>query len=329
MNNMIFKIIKTEGIKILFPMIINGIHYLFCKYILRQNFIIKNIHRSKMQLNLKDNGIARALAILGTREKEHIYILDKILKGNENILDVGANIGYYTLLMARRVPSGKVYAIEPCPVNYINLVDNIQLNAYDNILFYNLGMSDKKGNAKMYLSKLSNVHTMLPKDVTNQMSGKSIQIQTTTPSNFINKLQPIHLLRMDIEGYETKVLKDIADNCKVYPKILFEVHAGKYNEENNLNKQLEKLFKLGYYFKYMASGQRDTFLHNGYSYIEKIPTDGTIRYIYENVKNEDALKLVNKCRTVLMVRREEKIKKENKEEISFCSLNGDTYLGDK
>lgn len=322
MTNMIRKIVKTEGIKILIPIFFNGIKYVFLRYILNEDYITKRIHGSKMQLNLKDNGIARALAILGTREKEHLYILKRELKNNMNVLDVGANIGYYTLIMKRLIGNGIVYAIEPCPINFTNLVDNIHLNKYDDINYFNLAISDKEGEAKLHLSNLSNVHTMLPNDVANQMNGTSIKVKTVTPTIFMKNIKkPIHLIRMDIEGYETKVLKDIADNSIVYPMILFEVHAGKYTKNNNLNIELKKLFKLGYYFKYMASSNNHIFGNYGYTYIKKIPTDGTVRHIYKNIKNEDGLKLINECRTVLLSK---KIKKEqleeNCEEFGFCPI---------
>ena len=287
-------------------MFINGIRYSVERYMLRRDYCVRSIHGSMMRLSLKDDGISRVLAVVGTREKEHLYILEKVLKKGMNVLDIGANIGYYSLILSRLVGNeGKIFAFEPEPVNYGHLKHNIKLNLYDNIFVYNAGMSNVSGKTTMYLSKLSNVHTLLPDDVQNQMSGKTIEVNITTPSKFIKNGKKINCFRLDVEGFEIEILRDVYRLVKdglSSPMLLFELHPAKYTEEHSLKREVKKLMDLGYRFKYMASSRKELFVDLSYEYEKKVYTDGMIRYIYKNVSNLGGLRLLHKCRTVLMVK---------------------------
>lgn len=62
------------------------------------------------------------------------------------IFDIGANIGYYTLLAESLVgPEGRVFAFEPHPENYEKLKENIEVNGYTNCYLINKAVSDKSG----------------------------------------------------------------------------------------------------------------------------------------------------------------------------------------
>ena len=86
------------------------------------------------------------------------------------------------------------------------------------------------------------------------------------------------------------------------PMLLFELHPAKYTEEHSLKREVKKLMDLGYRFKYMASSRKELFVDLSYEYEKKVYTDGMIRYIYKNVSNLGGLRLLHKCRTVLMVK---------------------------
>ena len=282
----------------------NSIVYVINKYVFFKKSMVKNIHGYKMRLSLTDPGISRALAIVGTREKETKYILEKAIHKDADVIDVGANIGYY-VLMERNLTNGMIYAFEPDIKNFADLNENILLNKADKIHCYHAAVSNKRGTATMHLSKLSNVHTLLPDDVLNQMSGETVKVKTIKLSKHIKEVlkKPIDLIRMDIEGYEVEVLEDVVEMVSkqiVKPAVLFEIHSQKYNEEHSLTKQLMRLMKLGYRYKYMASTHIDKFTERGYKPEAKLLTDGTVRYIFKDVNNSDALELVDYCRAVLI-----------------------------
>lgn len=289
-------------------MIKNIVVYSINKYVLRKKFMVKKIHDYKLLLSLDDPGIARALAVVGSREGETKFLLEKMLRSDSIVLDVGANIGYYTSMIAKRInkkSGGFIYAVEPDPTNFHRLKANLKLNKITNVNTYLYAMSNKNCISKLHLSNLSNVHTLLPNDVQNQMSGNTINVRTISLPSFVKKIgnSSIDLIRMDIEGCEVEVLDSLVSFVKKNnskPAVLFEIHSGKYNDKHSLVKQLKRLIKLGYKFKYMASSCPDLFEAYGYKHIAVIPTDGTTRYIYYNVKCNDGLKLITRCRAVVI-----------------------------
>ena len=72
------------------------------------------------------DGIGRALYVFRSRELDHKWMLDNELSSGNVVLDLGANIGYYAIMEARKIGgTGKIYAIEPDPRNIELLQKNI------------------------------------------------------------------------------------------------------------------------------------------------------------------------------------------------------------
>ena len=70
------------------------------------------------KLNLNDKGLSRTLILFGERELDHKIILEKVLKKNMKILDIGSNIGYYLLIERNLIGrKSKIIAVEPVPVS--------------------------------------------------------------------------------------------------------------------------------------------------------------------------------------------------------------------
>ena len=237
--------------------------------------------------------ISEVKSVYGTRE----------IKENEVIIDVGANIGYYSIMLANIVGSnGKIYALEPEPTNYQTLKKNITLNKLENIIEpYQMGASDTNSPRFLYRSKYSNMHSfILPEnDILDIKNPKSqIEIKMTNLSDFISNKEPIDMLRMDIEGYEVEVLLGLQDAIKNNTwtgKILFECHFKKYNETHNIKNKLEFLFDNGYKTRYVTStDERKPRIRNlGYKPIKIIQTNDTrFRGIYENISNPDTIQLI-------------------------------------
>ena len=122
-------ILNKRGIVSLFNSIINFVQYLFYKFILSSKYLKKKIYNFKMYLNLHDKGISKTLILFGERELDHKIILEKVLKKNMSIMDIGSNIGYYVLLQRNIIGSdAKIIAIEPIPQNIEFLKKNLELN---------------------------------------------------------------------------------------------------------------------------------------------------------------------------------------------------------
>jgi len=163
-----------------------------------------------------------------------------IPKRGQVVIDVGASVGDYALLCARLVgKKGKVLAFEPNHQLFELLEKNKLLNSFNNLLIFNLALSNRNGIIEMRRG-LGFLDSLVFK-------GKiafSYKVKTTKLDNVINKvkLKKIDLIKIDVEGAEELVLRGASHTIKTFkPKILLEVHS------NALKKEcLNFLKKFGY-----------------------------------------------------------------------------------
>ena len=142
-------------------------------------------------------------------------LFESLLQPGMVVVDVGAHIGYFTLLAARRVgPTGKVYAFEPVPYNYNLLVKNIALNGYENIVPVQKAVSNKVGAATFYLHPNQVGHSFYPETL--GRSKTAITVETTTLDQFLAEQgwPPVQMVKMDIEGAEPAALEGMAEVLK-------------------------------------------------------------------------------------------------------------------
>jgi FkbM family methyltransferase len=186
--------------------------------------MIKNILNSKMLLSPNDYGIHKELFLDGIREPIATKFIQQILKKEDVVLEIGANLGYYALIEAKKCK--KIYAIVPAPKNIISLKKNIKLNNYKNIKVYNMALGDENKMAKMYLSSKCNWHSFYK-----QSGNEVIEIKMSTTDNFLEKKEKPNFLRMDVEGYEYNIIKGMKKTLEYINRMFIELHSDIMKEE--------------------------------------------------------------------------------------------------
>lgn len=191
----------------------------------KEKIVVKDFQGIKMFLDLRDGGISTDLALDGIREPESTRIIQQTLKTGDVVVDIGANIGYYALMEARLVgKEGVVYGIEPSPKNINLLKKNIKLNNFKNLKTYQIGIGDKKGTAKMYVSPHSNLNSLVRQK--NRKIINTIDIEVRTLDDFLKDKKYPDLIRMDVEGYEYSIFKGmkkiLSDERQL--KLFIELH---------------------------------------------------------------------------------------------------------
>jgi FkbM family methyltransferase len=263
-----------------------------------KELVLKRIEGHRMYIDRSDPGISRTLRRFKWlrkwyREPEFMDIVNKEVSTDMVAFDLGANIGYVTLLMARNVGSaGRVYAVEPSPRNFEILKKNIEINNYTNrVDIYQMAISSSNGEAQFNLSGASNLHSF----VRSVHSEHEINVRTVTLDEFFkDKLVP-NFIKMDIEGAEVEALEGMLEILKRRQdvmKILIEVHQMYYSETRDFGRQLERLFGAGFVPKYVVStGSKYPrfFKDRGYNPVKIYKSGEWTRGLYVNVKQEDVI----------------------------------------
>ncbi len=265
--------------------------------------IQKDFGEHKMYLIKGDPGISKTLQKphgYKKREIEFMTLIREQLKAGEIACDIGANIGYATLIMAKLVgKSGHVYAIEPDPKNIKVLRQNIELNKYsERVSLYHLGISDTDGKLPFARSRKSNLGSF--GKVKNRIGTVTVDVQTID-SMFANKENLPTFYKMDVEGHEVKVLRGMRKTAKRSPKdtkILMEVHPQLFNSGDlNFEPELRAMMDLGFRFKYVISAaiaQPQLFKDRGYKPKRVYESSGWHRGVYDDVTDEDAIYFCSK-----------------------------------
>ena len=287
-----------------------GAQYLVC-LALKRDLMLTRVHGNKMYLNLRRPGISKALAIMGTREELQTEIFKKELKKGMVVVDLGANIGYYTLMAASIVSeSGKVYAIEPFPLSFEMVVKNVEINGFSDIVECSqLAISDRRGTATMFLGDADNVHTLMDLSAYTGIPRPTMDVETMTLDQFLENREPIDFLRMDIEGAECQVFDGMNKTFaqKIPPRILFEIHPlGDVDPDPRFTPRLERLLSHGYRPKYVVSSFHETSLRKfadlGYT-PTKLSREG--RGLFEGIAAKDLVKVAARrpkiTRAILLV----------------------------
>lgn len=135
-------------------------------------------------------------------------LLEKLIKPGMGVVDVGAHVGFFTLLAARKVgPSGRVYAFEPDPSTYDLLVENIRLNGYHNVVAVRKAVWKSEGFKELFLNpKDSRVNTLYRSDA---VSKRHVSVETISLDDFFQRegWPSVHVIKMDIEGAELDAME--------------------------------------------------------------------------------------------------------------------------
>lgn len=152
----------------------------------------------------------------GRYEDFELDLLLSKLEPGMNVLDVGANIGIFSVLAARRLAElggGTVYSVEADPDNFAFLSENIALNRLGNAIAVQKAASDKTETVQLHRSPDNKGGHSLAVE----FGGASVAIQAAPLDAMIEAQTPIHLLKMDVEGWEVHALRGM-------PRILGDRH---------------------------------------------------------------------------------------------------------
>jgi FkbM family methyltransferase len=153
---------------------------------------------------------------LNIYEQNELKLMRKLIPLGSCCIDVGANVGFYSLNIAKIVgDSGRVYSFEPDPANFEKIKKNIQINNYGDIVTpLKIGLSSTTGET---------VFSRTPDDCSGwgrigewESSNEQISINTVTLDEFVDEqlIENIFFLKCDIEGHEFEFLHGASKTLK-------------------------------------------------------------------------------------------------------------------
>jgi FkbM family methyltransferase len=300
-----------------FSIALHQIDYYINIKILKKREVIRKVNNYPMILNFQEEGLSRDLMIRREREIGETEIIKKIVKPGMCILEVGANVGYYTILMGKLIgKSGKIYAYEPYPRSVEILSRNLKLNNLTDVVeVHSMAVSTENTIKKLYLGRATNVHSLMNCRTDNDNAGY-IEVKTKDIREILLESdRKIDLIRMDIEGHEREIFnrlgKDIS-SC-LPARIFFEVHPlGSIDPDPSFTKPLTNMLELGYYPEAVVSSSnvnaKKKFDELNYRPFKIVSIDTSTHYLYDNIKASDLLKVAAKrpkiTRAVLLKRKQ-------------------------
>ena len=174
-----------------------------------KDIVLVEVQGSKMYVKPDDSGISAAIINQGVWEPQETALFYALIKPRMTVLDVGANMGYYTLIAAKLVGSaGRAYAFEPDPENCQLIVKSVQLNGYNNVSVFNNAVGDRRGRVKLHLESTNWGHSLSPRNINNPAGSIEVELITLDDLYQAGKLgDHIHFIKLDVQGAEELVLK--------------------------------------------------------------------------------------------------------------------------
>jgi FkbM family methyltransferase len=230
-----------------------GISQIFPFNVLERAFLarvrsdVAHIDGHVMHLDSRDS---LNLSVCGSFEPFETATLKSLVKPGDVVIDVGANIGYYTLLFARITGAdGHVFAFEPDPANSALLAQNIAANGYGNVTVESAAVSNRSGLVRLFLSPDDQVDHRLY----DAGEGRtSVEVPCLTLDELLGHYErPVSLIKMDIQGAEAAALEGMGSLLERNPgvRIVTEfwpwgLHNAGFTPESYLNALRRRGFRL-------------------------------------------------------------------------------------
>ena len=166
--------------------------------------------------------------LLGEYEKLIVDLARQMVLPGMRVLDVGANVGYFSLLFSVLVGDrGSVYALEPSPTNVVKIKEMIRVNKLTNVLLFPFAATDHSGLVDFHIEHTGAMgHIIEDGNIINKATTKiSVEAVRTDDLVLDHEFKKIDIVKIDVEGEEKQVLMGMQDLLtRDKPVIICEWH---------------------------------------------------------------------------------------------------------
>lgn len=158
------------------------------------------------------------------------------IESNDTVVDLGANIGVFTIYAGMRAIRGRVVAVEPELENFAFLKDNVKANSLRNVLLVNAALSDKTGNVTLNVSNAPGGNTIMNEKSRNIQVCSGLSIEDLFSSHSI---ESVDFLKMDVEGAEFFAFER-TEWLERVKRVAMEIHP-RFGDPNLIMEALERV----------------------------------------------------------------------------------------
>lgn len=168
------------------------------------------------------------------------------------IIDCGSHIGLSVLYFKLLYPKSRVLAFEPNPKTFEMLKKNVKANKLQNVELINKAVFDRKGRMNFYADKNENHpwswgDSLMKNAWYNPEKARTLSVETVELSKYITS--EVDFIKMDIEGAETVVIKEVEKKLLFVKRMKIEFHGSRSNKINNLGEIIAVLNRAGFVYR--------------------------------------------------------------------------------
>ena len=209
--------------------------------------------------------VQRAIFYFGIWEPMVSCVTEKLLREGDVFVDVGANIGYDTLLASHCVGgAGNVVSIEASPRIYSLLAGNVARNRASNIRLVNVAASDSRKTLAIYYGDKFALGQSTTIEARGQHKECNVEALPLDEILSVSELSRVRLVKIDIEGAELPVMTRLLDTLSLYPESFSIIVEASVHEDPRewgrvfarlrgagfLAYEIENRYDIEWYFRY-------------------------------------------------------------------------------
>lgn len=191
----------------------------------------------------------------GDYEEKELQMVRSLINDNDFIFDIGANVGWYSMSIAKAIPTVQIYAFEPIPKTFDYLNANIMKNNFANIKTFNFGLSNENKEVSFFYYPEGPGNSSLT-DLSGNQTVQKIPCYVKTIDDFISEQNiRVDFIKCDVEGAELFVFKGGINSIRNFKPVIFTEMLRKWSKKMGYhpNEIIHLMKGIGYYCFYLMN----------------------------------------------------------------------------
>ena len=186
--------------------------------------VVINLENISMEIDVTQN--LDMQYAYGMYDVEELHFLESYYEYGDCFLDIGANLGFYSLFLARRHPEMKILAFEPDPYNIAKFKKNIILNGVNNVTLCEYALSSDNSPKELMLNtgnnRGGNSFVINQSAYCGVHSCVTVSCKTLLDALTENNIHRVGIVKLDVEGFEYPILKAFISQApkSIYPRAM-------------------------------------------------------------------------------------------------------------